>query len=318
MVRNAFGLDLPCASPPHQTSIYSDENHHESNHLHKTFLLPHKTAKRSKHIYSDRFIPSRVSTKLDTDFELHTEPSIVSPAYVDNQGEHSSTNVRTTTNTNGTTSTNTTNTQQSKDVFSGSSYSMLLQSELLGMESSTHALPSNYYEYMDTYYDPYSPPTTRGMMRGSTAFNFTSTKGGSIASSLGQQPSNIFKFKTPQPSSIYDPLTTSRTLPSSVIMRGATSMMRTRGYTSGGGHGTRRKIAKTPFKILDAPALQDDFYLNLVDWSSTNVLAVGLGSSVYLWSACTSKVTKLCDLGTADSVTSVSWSQRVGAKISCV
>jgi cell division cycle 20-like protein 1 (cofactor of APC complex) len=73
----------------------------------------------------------------------------------------------------------------------------------------------------------------------------------------------------------------------------------------------RRKIAKVPFKVLDAPALQDDFYLNLVDWSSQNVLAVGLGSCVYLWSACTSKVTKLCDLAQAeDIVTSVSWAQR--------
>jgi len=73
---------------------------------------------------------------------------------------------------------------------------------------------------------------------------------------------------------------------------------------------TKRKIAKVPFKVLDAPALQDDFYLNLVDWSSMNVLAVGLGSCVYLWSACTSKVTKLCDLGPEDIVTSVSWTQR--------
>jgi len=59
----------------------------------------------------------------------------------------------------------------------------------------------------------------------------------------------------------------------------------------------QRKIAKVPFKVLDAPALQDDFYLNLVDWSSDNVLAVGLGSCIYLWSATTSKVTKLYDLG---------------------
>jgi WD40 repeat protein len=36
--------------------------------------------------------------------------------------------------------------------------------------------------------------------------------------------------------------------------------------------------------------LQDDFYLNLVDWSSHNVLAVGLGNCVYLWNACSSKV----------------------------
>ena len=36
--------------------------------------------------------------------------------------------------------------------------------------------------------------------------------------------------------------------------------------------------------------MQDDFYLNLVDWSSNNVLAVGLGNCVYLWNACSSKV----------------------------
>ncbi|XP_071628343.1 fizzy-related protein homolog [Temnothorax longispinosus] len=46
-----------------------------------------------------------------------------------------------------------------------------------------------------------------------------------------------------------------------------------------------RKISRIPFKVLDAPELQDDFYLNLVDWSSQNVLSVGLGSCVYLWSA---------------------------------
>jgi cell division cycle 20-like protein 1 (cofactor of APC complex) len=71
-----------------------------------------------------------------------------------------------------------------------------------------------------------------------------------------------------------------------------------------------RKIAKLPIKVLDAPALQDDFYLNLIDWSEQNLLAVGLSSSVYLWSAVTSKVSKLCDLGINDSVTAVSWTLR--------
>ena len=51
-----------------------------------------------------------------------------------------------------------------------------------------------------------------------------------------------------------------------------------------------RKIPKAPFKVLDAPELQDDFYLNLLDWSSQNLLAVGLGSAVYLWNACTCQV----------------------------
>lgn len=76
-----------------------------------------------------------------------------------------------------------------------------------------------------------------------------------------------------------------------------------------------RKVPKTPHKVLDAPSLQDDFYLNLVDWSSQNILAVGLGTSVYLWAATTSKVTKLCDLGPTDSVCSVQWT-REGSYIS--
>ena len=38
-----------------------------------------------------------------------------------------------------------------------------------------------------------------------------------------------------------------------------------------------------PFKVLEAPALQDDFYLNLIDWSAQNYIAVGLATSVYLW-----------------------------------
>ena len=74
----------------------------------------------------------------------------------------------------------------------------------------------------------------------------------------------------------------------------------------------KRKIEKVPFKVLDMLSLADDFYLNLVDWSLVNVLAVGLGSCVYLGSACTSKVTKLCDLGVSSqySVTSVALTQK--------
>jgi cell division cycle 20-like protein 1 (cofactor of APC complex) len=63
-----------------------------------------------------------------------------------------------------------------------------------------------------------------------------------------------------------------------------------------------------PVKVLDAPALQDDYYLNLIDWSTQNFLAVGLSSSVYLWNANNSKVNKLCDLGVFDTTTSVAWS----------
>jgi len=46
---------------------------------------------------------------------------------------------------------------------------------------------------------------------------------------------------------------------------------------------TNRNISTIPYKVLDAPSLQDDFYLNLLDWSNQNMLAVGLSSCVYLW-----------------------------------
>ncbi|KAF8361808.1 fzr-1 [Pristionchus pacificus] len=73
----------------------------------------------------------------------------------------------------------------------------------------------------------------------------------------------------------------------------------------------QRKVPKNPYKVLDAPELQDDFYLNLVDWSSQNMLSVGLNQCVYLWSACNSQVIKLCDLANdSDSVTSVQWTDK--------
>ena len=45
-----------------------------------------------------------------------------------------------------------------------------------------------------------------------------------------------------------------------------------------------RKINTKPYKILPANNLLDDFYLNLLDWSSKNQIAVGCGTSVVLWS----------------------------------
>lgn len=38
----------------------------------------------------------------------------------------------------------------------------------------------------------------------------------------------------------------------------------------------QRYIPLNPHKVLDAPSLQDDYYLNLVDWSNLNELVVGL------------------------------------------
>ena len=72
---------------------------------------------------------------------------------------------------------------------------------------------------------------------------------------------------------------------------------------------TPRAVSKVPYKVLDAPDLQDDFYLNLVDWGSNDVLAVGLADCVYLWSRDDGQVKTLCKLE-GDTVTSVNWIQR--------
>ena len=68
-----------------------------------------------------------------------------------------------------------------------------------------------------------------------------------------------------------------------------------------------RSISKVPYRVLDAPELLDDFYLNLLDWGLQDILAVGLGSSVYLWDGSTQAVDRLCNLPNKDKVTSISW-----------
>ena len=56
-----------------------------------------------------------------------------------------------------------------------------------------------------------------------------------------------------------------------------------------------RHIDKTPERILDAPELLDDFYVNLLDWSVGNLMAVALGTAVYLWDATTGNIELLCE-----------------------
>lgn len=54
-----------------------------------------------------------------------------------------------------------------------------------------------------------------------------------------------------------------------------------------------RKVSKKPYKIIDAPYLQDDFYLNLLDWSDNNQIGVALDSAAYVWSACSTEKYKI-------------------------
>ena len=72
-----------------------------------------------------------------------------------------------------------------------------------------------------------------------------------------------FKTKAPAPAEGYD------------------NMMRSL-YTANAGPRIPRKhhraIPQAPERILDAPELLDDYYLNLIDWSSTNVVSSSVHS----------------------------------------
>jgi len=69
-----------------------------------------------------------------------------------------------------------------------------------------------------------------------------------------------------------------------------------------------RYIAQAPERILDAPELLDDFYLNLLDWSQRNIVAIALGQTVYMWNASTGAITQLMETTEeGNHITSVRW-----------
>ncbi|KAM7287620.1 cell division cycle protein 20 homolog [Ixodes scapularis] len=70
-----------------------------------------------------------------------------------------------------------------------------------------------------------------------------------------------------------------------------------------------RYIPRTAERVLDAPDICNDFYLNVIDWSSKNQLAVCLKGQLYLWNASTGSVDQLLELQAPDAyLCSVSWS----------
>ncbi|RWW33559.1 hypothetical protein BHE74_00017052 [Ensete ventricosum] len=61
-------------------------------------------------------------------------------------------------------------------------------------------------------------------------------------------------------------------------------------------------------RTLDAPDIVDDYYLNLMDWGSSNALSIALGNTVYLWDASDGSTSELMTVDDdAGPVTSVSW-----------
>lgn len=69
-----------------------------------------------------------------------------------------------------------------------------------------------------------------------------------------------------------------------------------------------RVISSVPDRVLDAPEMRPDFYLNLIDWGTNNMIAVALDSAVYLWNAANGETFELCQTSTpGDYISSVRW-----------
>ncbi|KAI1790068.1 hypothetical protein LXA43DRAFT_1075004 [Ganoderma leucocontextum] len=97
----------------------------------------------------------------------------------------------------------------------------------------------------------------------------------------------ILAYHEPPPVASSDPLMAqARELVRPLYARAGSAPSGSSGTTGG----KDRRISTYPYKILDAPGMQDDFYLNLISWSSTNVVGIALGGSAYIWKAETGDV----------------------------
>ena len=83
------------------------------------------------------------------------------------------------------------------------------------------------------------------------------------------------------------------------------SLVATPGYSKPASSTTIREISSVPYKILDAPGLQDDFYLNVLDWIADNSVVVSLAQSVYRWCPTSGKASKLYSVPFEDTLSSL-------------
>lgn len=78
--------------------------------------------------------------------------------------------------------------------------------------------------------------------------------------------------------------------------------------SSGAVSNRSRKIAVQPERVLDAPGMVDDFYLNLLSWSVQNVVAVALSENTYVWKADSGEVVQIGEAPEGTYVSSVDFS----------
>lgn len=76
--------------------------------------------------------------------------------------------------------------------------------------------------------------------------------------------------------------------------------------TGPGAAGSKKRAPPyVPDRVLDAPGFADDYYLNLIDWSCANRVAIGLADVGYIWDAESGSVTALGNTKWVDGTTPI-------------
>lgn len=70
---------------------------------------------------------------------------------------------------------------------------------------------------------------------------------------------------------------------------------------------SHRYIPNQAERILDAPDVKNDYYLQLIDWSDSDQLAVALLTDVYIWDSRSGSISNLMSVEGPDFITSLSW-----------
>lgn len=78
------------------------------------------------------------------------------------------------------------------------------------------------------------------------------------------------------------------------------------------GQNKGRNLPKRAEKVLDAPGLINDYYLNLIDWGCNNLLAVCLGEGAFVWNPVTQEGNQFYRSENAlQFPTSINWSPKL-------
>ncbi|KAI5191377.1 cell division cycle 20, cofactor of APC complex [Nematocida sp. AWRm77] len=70
----------------------------------------------------------------------------------------------------------------------------------------------------------------------------------------------------------------------------------------------KRPLPSRPFRVLDAPSILNDYYLNLLDWSAQDLVGLGLSDHLYLWNAKTKGITHVGSAVENNYVSGISFS----------